>query len=186
VGPKPPMRQAPGPCGDEARLTQQSRHIGAARYDRSGDATHLLGLAGLAVECVPLPRLDEDRTAGHRGSGAARCRAVADIDVVERVGVYPAKDLACVGEPVVLLWRKHRWSCRTAGCPVQTFTEQRGCRYRPGCEGPLDRRRGDRWPGSGPRSLVRVGVLADGAGGAGCLCAGRTRRARADQVLGLD
>ena len=98
--------------------------------DRSGDATHLLGLAGLAVECLTLPRLGEDRTAGHRGSGGGSMPGCGSIDVAERVGVYPAKNLACVGEPMVLLWRKHRWPCRTAGCPVQTFTEQRGRRYR--------------------------------------------------------
>ena len=131
---------------------------------------------------VPLPRLGEDRTAGHRGSGAARCRAVADIDVVERVDVYPAR-----------IWPAlvNRWCCcgaSTAGPAEPQVVLYRRSPSKGGAvtgRDAVDHAIARAVTDGRGRSCV-WGVLADGAGGAGCLCAGRTRRARADLVLGLD
>ena len=94
--------------------------------DRSDDASCLLGLAGLAVECVvrtglgvkivQLVTSDPD---------AARCPACRSLSTSGKDWVLTRpRDLPCGGEFAVVWWRKRRWRCRTPECPRQTFTEQ--------------------------------------------------------------
>jgi transposase len=44
--------------------------------------------------------------------------AIKDRPLVELV------DLPAFGRPARLVWRKHRWSCRSAACPVGSWTEE--------------------------------------------------------------
>ena len=94
--------------------------------DRSDDASWLLGLAGLAVERVVLTE------AGVRivqlvtdDLDAARCPACGTVSTSAKEWTWTRpRDLAVGGEPVVLLWRKQRWRCRTSSCPRESFTER--------------------------------------------------------------
>jgi hypothetical protein len=67
-------------------------------------------------------------------------------------------DLACFGRPTTLVWRKVRWSCREADCPVGSWTETNPQGWRPRCGVNRDVR------GS---SLVRLGGGCDSGGGFG-------------------
>ena len=49
----------------------------------------------------------------------SRCGSMAQVK--ERPHVSFA-DLPCFGRPVRLVWRKHRWECPTATCPVGSWT----------------------------------------------------------------
>ncbi len=93
--------------------------------DRS-DASCLLGLEGLAVERVVLTALgtrivqvvtdDQD---------AARCPGCREVSSSGKDWVLTRPhDLPSGGGQVAVQWRKRRWRCRTAVCPLQTFTEQ--------------------------------------------------------------
>lgn len=93
--------------------------------DRSDDASCLLGLEGLAVECVVLTAL------GTRvvqvvtdDPDAARCPVcrVRSSSGKDWVLTRP-HDLPCGGGQVVVQWRKRRWRCRTVLCPRRTFME---------------------------------------------------------------
>lgn len=93
--------------------------------DANGDATRLLGLAGLRVECVALSpvgvrvvQLGTDDPEAARCPGCARVSSSPKAWVVTR-----PRDLPCGGRPVVLAWRKRRWRCRSQDCPRQSFTE---------------------------------------------------------------
>jgi len=94
--------------------------------DRSGDATRLLGLAGLAVERVALSPLgirvvqlvttDPD---------AARCPDCGQVSSSGKEWVLTRpRDLPIGATAVLLQWRKRRWRCRVEACPRQSFTEQ--------------------------------------------------------------
>jgi transposase len=96
--------------------------------DRSDDASCLLGLEGLAVECVVVTGLgvkivqlvtdDPD---------AARCPACRSVSTSGKDWVLTRpRDLPCGGEFALMQWRKRRWRCRTLDCPQQTFTERVG------------------------------------------------------------
>jgi transposase len=85
-----------------------------------------LGLEGLAVERVVLTGLgvrivqlvtdDPD---------AARCPGCRMLSTSGKDWVLTRPhDLPCGGGQVAVQWRKRRWRCRTALCPLQTFTEQ--------------------------------------------------------------
>jgi len=94
--------------------------------DGSGDATRLLGLAGLAVEGVALTplgiRLVQLITADPE---AARCPECGQVSTSAKEWTLTRpRDLPVGGEPVLLQWRKRRWRCRTAECPRRSFTEQ--------------------------------------------------------------
>jgi transposase len=86
----------------------------------------LLGLEGLAVECVvrtaagvKVVQLVTD------DPDAARCPGCATVSTSGKDWVLTRpRDLPCGGEFAVMLWRKRRWRCRTSDCPRQTFTEQ--------------------------------------------------------------
>jgi transposase len=94
--------------------------------DGSGDATRLLGLAGVAVERVALSPLgvkivqlvtaDPD---------AARCPDCRQVSAAGKEWVLTRpRDLPVGGTQVLLQWRKRRWRCRGEDCPRQSFTEQ--------------------------------------------------------------
>lgn len=93
--------------------------------DGNGDATRLLGLAGLRVECVALSPLGVRVV--HLGTDdpeATRCPGCRRVSTSPKGWVITRPhDLACGGRPVVLAWRKRRWRCRSEDCPRQTFTE---------------------------------------------------------------
>lgn len=96
--------------------------------DVSGDATCLLGLDGLAVECVVLTgagvRIVQLVTSD---PDAARCPACQVVSSWGKEWVLTRpRDLPSGGGAVLLQWRKRRWRCRTEDCPQQTFTEQVG------------------------------------------------------------
>jgi transposase len=91
----------------------------------NNDTTLLLGLNGLAVDHV---ELDADGvpvvhviTADEQARCCPSCGLVSS-SLKERVLTRPW-DLPVGGNTVRLLWHKHRWRCRSAGCPKQTFTE---------------------------------------------------------------
>jgi transposase len=94
--------------------------------DGSGDATRLLGLAGLAVERVALTplgvRLVQLVTAD---PDATRCPDCGERSTSgnEWTLIRP-RDLPVGGTGVLLQWRKRRWRCRTATCVRASFTEQ--------------------------------------------------------------
>jgi transposase len=94
--------------------------------DVSGDATCLLGLDGLAVECVVLTgagvRIVRLVTSDPDAARCPACRVVSSSGK-EWVLTRP-RDLPSGGAAVLLQWRKRRWRCRTEDCPRQTFTEQ--------------------------------------------------------------
>jgi transposase len=94
--------------------------------DRSGDATRLLGLAGLAVECVALTALGvkvvQLVTTDPAAVRCPECGQRSDSPK-EWVCTRP-RDLPCGGAAPVLLWRKRRWRCRAEACARQTFTER--------------------------------------------------------------
>jgi transposase len=96
--------------------------------DVSGDAMCLLGLDGLAVECVVLTgagvRVVRLVTSDPDAARCPACRVVSSSGK-EWVLTRP-RDLPSGGAAVLLQWRKRRWRCRTEDCPRQTFTEQVG------------------------------------------------------------
>src|SRR3954463_14677278 len=55
-----------------------------------------------------------------RVAGCAGCGTRATVKDRPEV---PFGDLACFGRPTTLVWRKVRWSCREADCPVGSWTE---------------------------------------------------------------
>jgi transposase len=98
--------------------------------DVSGDATCLLGLDGLAVECVVFTgagvRIVQLVTSDPDAAWCPGCRVVSSSGK-EWVLIRP-HDVPSGGCAVLLQWRKRRWRCRTENCPQQTFTEQVGRR----------------------------------------------------------
>jgi transposase len=96
--------------------------------DVSGDATCLLGLDGLAVECVVVTgagvRIVQLVTSDPDAARCPGCRVVSSSGK-EWVLTRP-HDVPSGGGAVLLQWRKRRWRCRTENCSQQTFTEQVG------------------------------------------------------------
>jgi transposase len=94
--------------------------------DGSGDATRLLGLAGLVVERVALTplgvRVVQLVTADPDAARCPDCREVSSSGK-EWVLTRP-RDLPVGGAAVLLQWRKRRWRCRAEACPRESFTEQ--------------------------------------------------------------
>lgn len=94
--------------------------------DGSGDATRLLGLAGLAVERVALTslgiRVVQLVTADPDAVRCPDCRQRSTSG--KEWTLTRPRDLPVGGTGVRLQWRKRRWRCRTATCTRQTFTEQ--------------------------------------------------------------
>jgi transposase len=145
--------------------------------DRSGDATRLLGLAGLAVErvaltpvgvkVVQLVTVDPD---------AARCPDCGQVSTSGKEWTLTRpRDLPVGGTAVLLQWRKRRRRCRTTDCPRESFTEQvpevrPGADHDPAAGAAGHGGRGRPMPGRGGRDVR--GVLADRAA-----CGGRARPA---------
>ena len=99
--------------------------------DGSGDATRLLGLAGLGVERVALTslgiRVVQLVTADPDAARCPDCRQRSTSG--KEWTLTRPRDLPVGGTGVRLQWRKRRWRkrrwrCRTATCTRQTFTEQ--------------------------------------------------------------
>jgi len=86
----------------------------------------LLGLRGLVVQRV---ELDEDGArvvhviTDERWAGLCTACAERSTSVKGRAVTTP-KDLLYGPDAVKVLWHKRRWRCRTAQCPVRTFTDQ--------------------------------------------------------------
>src|SRR4051812_22003817 len=82
----------------------------------------LVGLEDIAVLAV---EGDEDALtvlveSTPRVVGCAGCGTRATVKDRPKV---PLGDLACFGRPVTLVWRKRRWRCPEAACPVGSWTE---------------------------------------------------------------
>ena len=73
-------------------------------------------LTGLGVRIVQLVTDDPDAAC----CPGCRVRSTSGKDWV----LTRPHDLPCGGGQVSVQWRKRRWRCRTAVCPLQTFTEQ--------------------------------------------------------------
>ena len=90
--------------------------------DGIGLAEALLGLDGfrvLTVRETPAEIVIEVETAAElAGCGECGTRAVAH----ERMPVE-IRDLACLGRPARLVWRKRRWRCVEPDCAAKTWTE---------------------------------------------------------------
>jgi transposase len=89
----------------------------------TGLAEALLGLPGFRVlevtETLEELVITIETTADFVGCAGCGTRAEAQ----DRVAVA-VRDLACFGRPARLVWRKRRWRCREAVCPVKTWTER--------------------------------------------------------------
>lgn len=76
----------------------------------------LLGV--IDVICEPLVVIIEQRVPPPSCPGCAGAVVIKERPPVTLV------DLACFGRPVRLVWRKHRWECATASCPVGSWTAE--------------------------------------------------------------
>ena len=52
------------------------------------------------------------------------CRACSTMAWVKDRPVVELVDLPCFGRPARLMWRKHRWSCPSSGCPTGSWTAE--------------------------------------------------------------
>ena len=90
-------------------------------FDATRACELLVGLDDMAVLAVEgadnvLMVLVEStqRVVGCAGCGTATVKDRPEV---------PFGDLACFGRPTTLVWRKVRWSCPEADCPVGSWTE---------------------------------------------------------------
>src|SRR5204863_9309386 len=100
----------------------QQKVTGTVEQDR---ASALLGVEGLRVVEVEIED-DESLTVwvATDDPAAAVCPdcGLRSVQVHERPVTQPG-DVHRAGNPVVLVWLKHRWKCRNEKCGRRTFTE---------------------------------------------------------------
>lgn len=90
--------------------------------DATGLAEAMLGLEGFVVLGVredPAELVITIQTTADL-VGCTGCGIRAEAQ--DRMSIE-IRDLACFGRPTRLVWRKRRWRCREALCPVRTWTE---------------------------------------------------------------
>ncbi len=91
----------------------------------SNGTSLLLGLQGVTVDRVVL-RVDGTREVHVSTSdlAAAGCPSCGELSTSPKqwVSTRP-RDLPYGEAPLVVVWRKRRWRCQSAGCPVGSFTE---------------------------------------------------------------